>query len=547
MDGLFCIRCAGDAGTKFWEIANGRVQQGDKAESESYVFKLIEAPEPKPDEAANSVFYKRGLVTDASQIADGDYVVIQNVNTGNLNRQGYLYYADDSKFLTYLSGYYQTELSSMKSAFPDRYVFQVAKDDKGISFKNVTSGKYIPNDVASGAYVPTTDASKTKFLLESSSKADFSWKIKSAANGMCINGEPGYPVVWTDEHPMRIYKVAEIEDPATTTIPAWFRIGTTDGNTGVRMMLPADETILAMQNTQEENWDETLWALEESPDIAGRYTLINKAHTTGSVDWQTTTITEALMSQFGYSENKDYGIYVKTTSTEALPAWTMYRVNGGSSLKRFIHHNGNLVEETADLQATGRNWKLIPTVSLQSVRSGLAIGAFSAPVATVIPEGVLVYAAVAKTESQVTLKALSGTVLPANMPVIVAASEAGVYEMTPTNATTDVVKAETNLLNATAGYSLLAPANALTLNFVDDEAVFNIAKTGDPLAAYSVYLKDTTQGSKTLFFDQMPPTSVDKIEAETSGQTTVYDLSGRRVLNPTKGVYIRNGQKIVVK
>lgn len=547
MDGLFCIRCAGDAGTKFWEIANGRVQQGDKAESESYVFKLIEAPEPKPDEAANSVFYKRGLVTDASQIADGDYVVIQNVNTGNLNRQGYLYYADDSKFLTYLSGYYQTELSSMKSAFPDRYVFQVAKDDKGISFKNVTSGKYIPNDVASGAYVPTTDVSKTKFLMESSSKADFSWKIKSAANGMCINGEPGYPVVWADEHPMRIYKVAVVEDPQTITVPAWFRIGTTDGNTGVRLMLPADGTILTMQKTLEENRDETLWALEESPEVAGRYTLINKTHVTGSADWQTNAITEALISQFGYTDEKDYGIYVKTASTEALPAWTMYRVNGGSSLKRFIHHNGNLVEETADPQATGRNWKLIPTVNLQSVRSGLAVGAFSAPVATAIPEGVLVYAAVAKTESQVTLKALSGTVLPANMPVIVAAAEAGVYEMTPTSATADVVKAETNLLSATAGYSLLAPANVLVLNCSDDEAVFNTAKAGEPLADYSVYLKDTAQGPKTLLFDQMPPTSVDRIEAGTAGENTVYDLSGRRVVNPKKGVYIRNGQKIIVK
>lgn len=547
LGGLFCIRCAGDAGTKFWEIANGRVQQGDKAESESYVFKLIEAPEPKPDEAANSVFYKRGLVTDASQIADGDYVVIQNVNTGNLNRQGYLYYADDSKFLTYLSGYYQTELSSMKSAFPDRYVFQVAKDDNGISFKNVTSGKYIPNDVASGAYVPTTDASKTKFLMESSSKADFSWKIKSAANGMCINGEPGYPVVWSDEHPMRIYKVNKAQDPEAITVPAWFRIQTTDGNSGMRMALSADDAALTMQAAQEADSEETLWALEESPEVAGRYTLINKARTAGSVDWQTSSVTEALMSQFGYTDEKDYGIYVKTTSTEALPAWTMYRVNGGSSLKRFIHHNGNLVEETADPQATGRNWKLIPTVSLQSVRSGLAVGAFSAPVATAIPEGVLVYAAVAKTESQVTLKALSGTVLPANMPVIVAAAEAGVYEMTPTSATADVVKAETNLLSATAGYSLLAPANVLVLNCSDDEAVFNTAKAGEPLADYSVYLKDTAQGPKTLLFDQMPPTSVDRIEAGTAGENTVYDLSGRRVVNPTKGVYIQNGQKIIVK
>ena len=133
------------------------------------------------------------------------------------------------------------------------------------------------------------------------------------------------------------------------------------------------------------------------------------------------------------------------------------------------------------------------------------------------------------------------------MPVIVAAAEAGVYEMTPTSATADVVKAETNLLSATAGYSLLAPADALTLNFVDDEAVFNIAKTGDPLAAYSVYLKDNAQGPKTLLFDQMPPTSVDRIEAGTAGENTVYDLSGRRVVNPTKGVYIQNGQKIIVK
>lgn len=547
MDGLFCIRCAGDAGTKFWEIANGRVQQGDKAESESYVFKLVEASEPKPDEAANSVFYKRGLVTDASQIADGDYVVIQNVNTGNLNRQGYLYYADDTKFLTYLSGFYQTDLTAMKSAFPDRYVFQVEKDDTGISFKNVTSGKYIPNNVTSGAYVPTADVANTKFTLETSSKADFSWKIKSVANDKCMNGEPGYPVVWSDEHPMRIYKVNKAQDPEAITVPAWFRIQTTDGNSGMRMALSADDAALTMQAAQEADSEETLWALEESPEVAGRYTLINKTHVTGSADWQTNTITEALISQFGYTDEKDYGIYVKTASTEALPAWTMYRVNGGSPLKRFIHHNGNQVEETADPQATGRNWKLIPTVNLQSVRSGLAVGAFSAPVATAIPEGVLVYAAVAKTESQVTLKALSGTVLPANMPVIVAAAEAGVYEMTPTSATTDVVKAETNLLSATAGYSLLAPADALTLNFVDDEAVFNIAKTGDPLAAYSVYLKDNAQGPKTLLFDQMPPTSVDRIEAGTAGENTVYDLSGRRVVNPKKGVYIRNGQKIIVK
>lgn len=547
MGGLFFIRCAGDAGSKFWEISGGRIQQGDKAESESYVFKLIEAAEPKPDEAANSVFYKQGLVTDASQIADGDYVVIQNVNTGNLNRQGYLYYADDTKFLTFLSGYYQTELTGMKSAFPDRYVFQVEKDNTGVSFKNVTSGKYIPNNVASGAFVPTADATNTKFALESSSKADFSWKIKSVANGMYINGEPGYPVVWTDEHPMRIYKVNEAQEPEAITAPAWFRIQTADGNTGVGMTLTEDDVVV-MQAAQCPAGIETLWALEESPEVAGRYTLVNKARTAGSVDWQTATISEALMAQFGYTETKDYGIYVKTASTEVLPSWTMYRVNGGHSLKRFVHHDGSQVEETTDPDAEGKSWKLVPAVSLQADDAGYAVGAFSAPVATMIPKDVLVYAATAVTENQVSLKALNGAVLPANTPVIVAASAAGVYEMVPTTATTDVVEAGTNLLKATAGYSLLAPSGVLVLTDQEGKPVMSQAQAGKPMAAYSVYLPGETNEPKTLVFDQLPPeTSVGQIEAETSGKDVIYDLSGRRVQNPAKGVYIQNGQKIVVK
>lgn len=547
MGGLFFIRCAGDAGTKFWEIADGRIKQGDKGESESYVFKLIEAAEPKPDEEAKSVFYKQGLVTDAAQIADGDYVVIQNVNTGNPNRQGYLYYADDTKFLTYLSGYYQTELTGMKSAFPDRYVFQIEKDDTGVSFKNVTSGKYIPNDVASGAYAPTTDAAKSKFALEASSKADFSWKIKSVANNKYMNGEPGYPVVWTDEHPMRIYKVSEVKDAGTISVPAWFQVRTTDGNTGVSMALTTDDAVM-MQAAQGPAGAETLWALEESPEVAGRYTLINKARTAGSVDWQTGSVTEALIAQFGYADEKDYGIYVKTASTQVLPDWMMYRVNGGSSTKRFIHHDGNKVEEAADPQAAGKNWTLVPAVSLEAVDAGYAVGAFSAPVATVIPQDVLVYAAAAVTETQVSLKALSGTVLPANTPVIVAAPAAGVYEMVPTAATTDVVEAGTNLLKATAGYALLAPSGVSVLTYAEGKPVMSQAQAGNPMAAYSVYLQGESNEAKTLVFDQLPPeTSIDRIEAEPSGKGAIYDLSGRRVSNPTKGVYIQNGQKIVVK
>lgn len=549
MGGLFFIRCAGDGGSKFWEISGGRIQQGDKAESESYVFRLVEAAEPKPDEAAETVFYKQGVVTDAGQLENGDYVVIQNVNTGNLNRQGYVYYADDTKFQTYLAGFYQTELSSMKSAFPDKYVFQVEKDASGIAFKNVTSGQYIPNNATSGgAYKPTTDASASKFTLEPSTKVNLTWKIKSTANGLYMNGEPGYPVGWSDEHPMRIYKVAEAQNPETITVPAWFRIRTTDGNTAVRLIWDVTgDAVLAMQAG--ETSDASLWALEESPETAGRYTLVNKTRENGSVDWQTTSVTSALLTQFGYTEGeKDYGIYVKTAATAVLPSWTMYRVNGGSSTKRFISQDGAQVAETANAQATGKSWNLVPAVRLEAVEAGYAVGAFSAPVATVIPEGLMVYAATAVQDAQVSLKKLSGSVLPANMPVIVAASAAGVYEMIPTTATTGAVAAETNLLKATGEWSLLAPAGVQILSFAEGNPLMTTAVAGEPIPAYSVYIATTADGQKTLLFDQVPPaTGIGQIGVGTAENGPVYDLSGRRVLNPEKGIYIRNGKKFVVE
>ena len=43
-------------------------------------------------------------------------------------------------------------------------------------------------------------------------------------------------------------------------------------------------------------------------------------------------------------------------------------------------------------------------------------------------------------------------------------------------------------------------------------------------------------------------TGIDAIEAGAADKAaTWYDLSGRRVDNPTKGVYIVNGKKVIVK
>ena len=43
-------------------------------------------------------------------------------------------------------------------------------------------------------------------------------------------------------------------------------------------------------------------------------------------------------------------------------------------------------------------------------------------------------------------------------------------------------------------------------------------------------------------------TGIDDIEGEDeSAETVIYDLRGRRVDNPTKGMYIVNGKKVLIK
>jgi hypothetical protein len=42
-------------------------------------------------------------------------------------------------------------------------------------------------------------------------------------------------------------------------------------------------------------------------------------------------------------------------------------------------------------------------------------------------------------------------------------------------------------------------------------------------------------------------TMIDVVETETIKDNTVYDLNGRRVKNPTRGIYVVNGKKVLIK
>lgn len=99
--------------------------------------------------------------------------------------------------------------------------------------------------------------------------------------------------------------------------------------------------------------------------------------------------------------------------------------------------------------------------------------------------------------------------------------------------------------NKLAGFyvATVKPENALVLGAINDIVGFYPTSL-ETLTANRAYLINSNESSLTFKFDN-GTTAIDEIPSEiTENDAAIFDLSGRRVLNPTKGIYIKGGKKI---
>nr|MCR5366367.1 hypothetical protein [Prevotella sp.] len=75
--------------------------------------------------------------------------------------------------------------------------------------------------------------------------------------------------------------------------------------------------------------------------------------------------------------------------------------------------------------------------------------------------------------------------------------------------------------------------------------------SGTSLAANKAYLPGTAVGAREFYlfdFDDETSTGVNDVRSKvTEGRGEYFNLSGLRVSKPTKGLYIVNSKKVVVK
>lgn len=178
-----------------------------------------------------------------------------------------------------------------------------------------------------------------------------------------------------------------------------------------------------------------------------------------------------------------------------------------------------------------------------SLKSGWQYGTFCAPFATTMPAGVTAYEVTGLNEQtgRVQMRALE--TVEANTPVIIAGSEAVSHdyygESVEGEPTTQWLEGTYYSASATPGTYVLQKHTG------DEEGMFYLVGTdAQPIIpANRCWFKPTASGVKSLSFDFA--TAIAELSA--TRQAPVYDLTGRRLAHPTKGINIINGKKLIIK
>ena len=235
----------------------------------------------------------------------------------------------------------------------------------------------------------------------------------------------------------------------------------------------------------------------------------------------------------------------------AAPNDVYYTIENSTAYNAYSSQLLNDTYSTAFLfeETTYPNTVTFNTVSDVEGVSNLAT--FSAPFATVIPEGVTAYYVSTADNSKATMKAITGEAIPANEGVLLTSESAEAVTMVPATDET-LAKIENNKLGNSAGADkkIAEGDNAYILAGGADGTAFYKGKIGSTLKANKAYLTLNVAGAEQAISMNFGGnvTGINQIVNAEQNNAPVYDLTGRRVVRTVKGgLYIKGGNKFIAR
>lgn len=225
--------------------------------------------------------------------------------------------------------------------------------------------------------------------------------------------------------------------------------------------------------------------------------------------------------------------------------------------------NGNVA--LGNIKVTSTDATATITLNAACTDGEYVYGTYSNTVAFVVPSDLIVSEVSVLEGELVVDDYASGEIVPAYTGVLVSAMEAGDYTVTLTTAAGTSVLGDDNMLKATGtGISKNQMAAASEADTKFYRLTMHNATETDPgtigfwwgaanggafaLDANKAYLAvPATVEAREGFVFGDETTGINNVNANVNENQEVYDLQGRRVAQPTKGLYIVNGKKVLVK
>lgn len=256
-------------------------------------------------------------------------------------------------------------------------------------------------------------------------------------------------------------------------------------------------------------------------------------------------VADAYMNLQSKRGNIDKGNY-------AAPNDVYYTIENSTAYNAYSSQLLNDTYSTAFLfeETTYPNTVTFNTVSDVEGVSNLAT--FSAPFATVVPEGVTAYYVSTADNSKATMKAIeAGKAIPANAGVILTSTTGDEATMIPATTETAAELTGNKLGNSAGAEKIIADGdNAYILAKGANGTAFYKGKVNTILGMNKAYLTLNEAGAPEAISMNFGGnvTGINQIVNAEQNNAPVYDLTGRRVVRTVKGgLYIKGGNKFIAR
>ena len=276
--------------------------------------------------------------------------------------------------------------------------------------------------------------------------------------------------------------------------------------------------------------------------------------------------------------DRTFNIYVASGSgSESATKNTTTMTSGRSVISASVTEGASVF-----ISVSAGSWslyavKFVPTSEASTNKvitmSDMGVMTFSDTHAWTLPAGLKAYTLRALTNGKpATYEIASGSTIPAMTAVILQGEHGQNYTLTSADVTGagtqdgSTALAMNNMLrpvikdyNLPASNTIGTGTNNTWYNFIlvkdGDNMVFKQSSgSGNITAGKAFYavrsdLVNFPSGDAHIFLDlgSNETTSIEKVKNNMSEEAHIFDLQGRRILQPSKGLYIVNGKKVIIK